>query len=64
MATIHIYIEKDERYPDYGIYSDGGSAVQVSNAQLCRWQKAIAAYNKAQREMGKAWKKANGHPAE
>ena len=54
MATV--YIETDERYPDYLIVENGDAehAVDVDAVTLARWQEAEGAYNLAQSEMAEA----------
>jgi hypothetical protein len=57
-----VWIDSDERYPDYFVKERPASHLtecEVDEATLARWREVIAAYESVQDEMEDAFNKAN-----
>lgn len=55
-----VYIDKDERYPDYGVSSEPTSSpdgvLEVPEAVFKKWRRIAAAYERMQEEIKKLMK--------
>ena len=69
--AVTVYVDEDERYPDFFVQEvheqthigSFGAVIDVAPETLARWRRAIDTYNAVQDEIGSARDLAKGWPA-